>query len=71
MHPYEYGKLLSTLEAAGYCGSSASTFEKLRVFGGGPAYIKLGRRVVYARDDLDAWVASHRRHSTSEAEVAA
>lgn len=59
-------KLLSTSEAATYCGGSASTFEKLRCFGGGPAYVKLGRRVAYSADDLDAWIASNRRRSTSE-----
>lgn len=35
--------------------------------GGGPAYIKLGKRVVYDTADLDAWLARHRRQSTSEA----
>ena len=40
-------KMLITAEAAAYCGSSASTFNKLRLFGGGPVFVKLGRRVVY------------------------
>jgi predicted DNA-binding transcriptional regulator AlpA len=72
MHPYEYKlrKMLSTPEAASYCGSSSSTFAKLRVYGGGPIFLKLGRRVVYSPDDLDAWLASRRRTSTSD-EVAA
>lgn len=65
MHPHQR-KMLSTPEAAGYCGSSASTFNKLRVFGGGPIFIKLGRRVVYDPSDLDAWLAARRRASTSE-----
>ncbi len=59
-------KLLSTHEAATYCGGSQSTFEKLRCFGGGPAYVKLGRRVAYSTDDLDRWIDSNRRRSTSE-----
>jgi predicted DNA-binding transcriptional regulator AlpA len=57
---------LRTPEAAAYCGSSASTFEKLRLTGGGPAYAKLGRRVVYRIEDLDAWLAANRRRSTSD-----
>tara|TARA_B100000965_G_scaffold381828_2_gene379640 strand:+ start:4709 stop:4924 length:216 start_codon:yes stop_codon:yes gene_type:complete len=57
---------LRTAEAAAYCASSKSTFEKYRLTGEGPAYIKIGRIVVYDRDDLDAWLASHRRLSTSE-----
>jgi len=56
---------LNTPSAADYCGLGASTFEKLRVSGGGPAYLKLGRRVVYRRDDLDAWLIAKRRQSTS------
>jgi hypothetical protein len=35
------------------------------VSGGGPAFIKLGRAVVYDTRDLDAWLASGRRPSMS------
>jgi predicted DNA-binding transcriptional regulator AlpA len=68
MHPSDYPKrtMLNAQEAASYCGSSASTFAKLRLNGDGPIYVKLGRRVVYDPDDLDTWLASHRRSSTSE-----
>jgi predicted DNA-binding transcriptional regulator AlpA len=58
--------MLRTAEAAEYCGSSASTFEKLRLTGGGPVYSKIGRRVVYRVDDLDAWLAANQRRSTSD-----
>jgi hypothetical protein len=33
---------------------------------GGPPFAKLGRRVVYRREDLDAWLTERRRSSTSE-----
>lgn len=59
-------RMLRTPEAAAYCGSSASTFEKLRLFGGGPRFVKIGRRVVYDPADLDQWLAAHRRTSTSD-----
>ncbi len=59
-------QMLRTAEAAEYCGSSASTFEKLRLKGGGPVYSKIGRRVVYRVEDLDAWLAANRRRSTSD-----
>lgn len=59
-------RMLRTPEAADYCGSSASTFEKLRLTGGGPPYLKVGRRVVYDVRDLDAWLASKKRRSTSD-----
>lgn len=60
-------RMLRTQEAAEYCGSSVSTFEKLRLYGGGPRYVKLGRRVVYDPADLDTWLAANRRTSTSDA----
>lgn len=66
MNPNVPRPMLRTLEAAQYCGSSVSTFNKLRVYGGGPAYISIGRRVVYDPADLDAWLAARRRKSTSE-----
>jgi hypothetical protein len=59
-------KMLKAPAAAAYCGSSASTFAKLRLYGGGPVFLKLGRRVVCHPDDLDRWLAEHRRASTSE-----
>lgn len=52
--------------AAKRLGLSKSTLAKMRVYGTGPAYSKLGRRVVYTVADLDAWVASKRFTSTSE-----
>jgi predicted DNA-binding transcriptional regulator AlpA len=52
--------------AATYLGLSVSTLNKLRVFGGGPVYLKLGRRVAYDLADLDDWLASKRRRSTSD-----
>lgn len=58
--------LYDTPDAAEYCRSGQSTFEKLRLTGGGPVFIKLGRKVVYRRSDLDAWLNSRRRRSTSE-----
>lgn len=61
-------RMLRTPDAAAYCGSSASTFEKLRLSGGGPRYVKLGRRVVYDPADLDAWLSENRRRSTSDVE---
>ncbi len=51
-------------EAAEYVGLSKSTLDKLRCFGGGPRYLKLGRAVVYAKSDLDAWLADKGRFCT-------
>ena len=57
---------LSTPLAADYVGLSPATLETMRVRGGGATFVKLGRRVVYRREDLDAWVETARRASTSE-----
>jgi predicted DNA-binding transcriptional regulator AlpA len=45
---------------------SASTLTKLRLTGGGPRYLKLGRRVVYSRAALLAWLQDREYGSTSE-----
>ena len=58
-------RFLHTIPAADYLGLSPRTLEKLRILGGGPMYHKLGRRVVYAIEDIDQWAAARRRASTS------
>jgi excisionase family DNA binding protein len=55
-----------TREAARYLSLSHRTLEKLRVTGAGPGYFKMGRAVLYAISDLDAWLARNRRCSTSD-----
>jgi predicted DNA-binding transcriptional regulator AlpA len=50
-------RLLRTTEAVTYVGLSLRTMEKHRTYGTGPVYRKLGNRVVYAIEDLDAWAA--------------
>ena len=59
-------ELLRTASAAAVAGLSASTLNKLRCTGGGPAFLKLGRAVRYKRDDLEDWLDSQRIRSTSE-----
>ena len=66
-HPFT-GKRprVRTPAAAAYLGWSTSTLNKRRVYGDSPPYYKVGGIVVYDLDDLDAWLAAHRRASTSE-----
>ena len=47
-------------------GLSIATLEKLRVYGGGPAYMKLGKAVRYRVSDLEDWMNARRVRSTSE-----
>jgi hypothetical protein len=51
-------KILNVREAADYIRLSKSFLDKARVSGEGPAYLLIGRRVVYDRDDLDTGRAS-------------
>jgi excisionase family DNA binding protein len=47
-------------QAAKYMATSVSTISKLRCYGGGPAYSRIGHAVRYNRADLDAWLAKTR-----------
>ena len=59
-------RYLRTQEAARFLGLSPRTMEKHRTYGTGPRYSKLGGRVVYRVDDLQAWVAQGAKASTSD-----
>ncbi|WP_438749174.1 helix-turn-helix transcriptional regulator [Pararhizobium sp. O133] len=53
-------KNFRTPQAAAYLGVSKSLLDKLRCYGGGPIYAKLGSSVIYSAADLDAWISSKR-----------
>ena len=57
---------LTVKETAAYLAVSTSWLDKRRLDGNGPAYLKLGRRVVYDIIDLETWAASNRRRHTTE-----
>ncbi|NDW07660.1 helix-turn-helix transcriptional regulator [Jiella pacifica] len=59
-------RYLRTPEAARFLGLSGRTLEKHRTYGTGPAYRKLGGRVVYSLDDLQAWADRGAVTSTSD-----
>jgi predicted DNA-binding transcriptional regulator AlpA len=60
-------RVLRTPDAARYLGLRASTLEKMRLTGAGPRFIRLGFRAVgYAIGDLDGFIDSRRRTSTSD-----
>lgn len=58
--------LLTPKQAAKYLGFSEGWMAKMRMRGGGPKYIRLGRKCRYTRTDLDAWIHAHRVSHTSE-----
>lgn len=60
---------LAAGEAAVLLGLAPSTMAKLRLSGNGPVYFKLGRRVLYRREDLVAWLESRVARDTSDADA--
>jgi len=62
-------ELLTTQEAAKFLKLSPRTLEKLRITGGGPAFIALGRARRYRLEDLQRWVSERVARSTAEVEV--
>ena len=62
----ELTSLLNATEAAQHLRLSKSTLAKLRLYGTGPEFTKLGRRVVYRLIDLEEWVSANKHSSTSE-----
>jgi len=59
-------RYLRTSEAARHVTLSPRTLEKHRIYGTGPEYSKIGGRVVYKEEDLDAWVKLGKKKSTSD-----
>lgn len=53
-------RFLTSRQAAEFCGFSPRTFDAFRVRGGGPAWMKRGRRVLYDLRDLEAWMLAGR-----------
>ena len=65
--PRKIGALLDAVAAAEHCGLSVSMMAKMRCSGKGPRFLKItGAAVRYDPKDLDAWLESRRRGSTSE-----
>lgn len=55
MEPNDY---LDATEAAELVRRPASTLAYWRHRGEGPNYAKIGRRVLYRREDVEAWLAA-------------
>lgn len=62
--------LLTPEHAAARLGVAKQSLAKWRVSGIGPVFVKVGSRVFYRQQDLDAWVETRLRRSTSEYEAA-
>ena len=59
-------RYLDTEQAAAYILLSPATLVRMRITGEGPRYAKVGRRVIYAIEDLDGWVEERKQSFTGE-----
>jgi predicted site-specific integrase-resolvase len=59
-------EISTTEEAARFLRLQKQTLEAWRLRGTGPAFLKLGRRVVYRREALERFMAERERRSTSD-----
>ena len=60
-HPHDpdpRAELLTIAEVAELLRSPVATLRYWRYTGTGPRSFKIGRRVVYSRSELDAWIAT-------------
>ena len=62
----ELPRLLDQAALAQYLGKSTAWCERARLMGGGPCFCKLGRHVRYRAEDVQEWIESNVRTSTSE-----
>lgn len=58
-------QLLTTHQAALRLGLARGTLAKLRVYGGGPPFKKLGARVLYPEHELEAWLDAQPLHRST------
>lgn len=58
--------LLTTREAAAYLRATPKTLANWRCTGGGPTYLKRRGRILYRQADLDTWLNTTVRRSTSD-----
>ncbi len=60
-------QLLTEAEAAVFLAVARKSLERWRFLGIGPEFIRIGTRGIrYARDDLNRYIATQRRTSTSD-----
>jgi hypothetical protein len=65
--PTATAAIMGAAEAASYLNLSSASLAKMRCMGGGPVFIRLGRKIGYMRADLDKWLAARRATNTSDA----
>ena len=59
-----FARLLTTAQAAEFCGLTEAHMRRLRFTGDGPKFYKLGGKIAYDQELLVAWLQSRLRTST-------
>lgn len=57
-------EMMNQKQAAGYIGMSTGYLKKKRSDGEGPIYSRVGKRVIYRKEDLDAFLNEHQVTTT-------
>ena len=66
-HPLDVDReYLDTAELARLTHTRPQTWRRRRWQGGGPAYIKLGNRILYKRSEIERYLTERTFRSTSE-----
>jgi excisionase family DNA binding protein len=60
--------LMVVKETAAYLRVSKSYLDKRRLTGDGPAFVRVGRKILYRRSVVDAWLLQRQFASTSQYE---
>ncbi|QFR34709.1 helix-turn-helix domain-containing protein [Ancylobacter sp. TS-1] len=63
--PAQHGEYLSETQAAAYANVSVAKLRKDRVMKRGFKYCRLGRRIIYRREDIDGEMAGNLVHPLS------
>lgn len=64
--PSDPETLITRRDVPLYVPVAAQTLAKLAVIGGGPRYVRVGRRAAYRAGDLKVWLDSRSRVHTSD-----
>lgn len=59
--------LMDTKTLAKFLNTSPITVMRFRLHGDGPPFFRIGRSVKYRMSDVEDWLATRERRSTSEA----
>jgi hypothetical protein len=59
--------MLDPPAAQSFTRLAVATLAKMRCLGGGPPFVKAGRKILYRRGDLIAWLQARRVSNTTEA----